>query len=176
MAQLVSELGIPSLKVTRPVVTYKGTLTVGDPERYGEDAVRIEVQRWPCVALAKPQPMKTFAVKTDGGVESSAQSSATLQHDPMREELQPVKRDKTYQVNDPDGPGGKIDVEKNQLERCYEYGRTAVNISNDDMDVVKLDTEPCLDVVGFVDRAKVLRLLLLSVILANDDSLDDTGR
>lgn len=42
MEQAIEELGIPRLKQTRPVPSYKGQLTLGDPNQY-DSAMCIDV-------------------------------------------------------------------------------------------------------------------------------------
>jgi len=158
MSKALYDLGCPTLKSVRPVTTYRGSLTIGKPD-YGENALAISVERWPCIALAKPQTAHSFAVKSHDPTQQSAQSSITLQHASGDPELEAVTRDRAYQVLDPSAPGGKKDVSKDELEKGYEYGRTAVNISQADESVVKLETEPGLQVVGFVDEDKFGRYL-----------------
>lgn len=49
-----------------------------------------------------------------------------------------------------------------ELERGYEYGRTAVHISESDMNVVKLETQQAMELVGFVRAEDFERFLPLS--------------
>jgi ATP-dependent DNA helicase 2 subunit 2 len=48
-----------------------------------------------------------------------------------------------------------MDVDKAELEKGYEYGRTVVQIADSDSNVMKLETEVGLQIVGFVDAQKV---------------------
>jgi ATP-dependent DNA helicase 2 subunit 2 len=162
VARAISEQEIPKPKSVKPVVLYKGSLTLGNSEKFPEESMRIEVEQWPCTMKAVPQTMKTFGVRSDymgsGSAEGSTQSSATVQHsapDDTEGNISGLKRTRAYQIDDPDAPGGKRDVDKEELETGYEYGRTAVHISRADMDIVKLETMPGLEVVGFVDQEKV---------------------
>jgi ATP-dependent DNA helicase 2 subunit 2 len=66
-----------------------------------------------------------------------------------------VRSIRTYQVPDETAPGGKRDVSTEELEKGYEYGRTAVHISASDETITKLETEPKLEVIGFVTQDKV---------------------
>jgi ATP-dependent DNA helicase 2 subunit 2 len=70
-------------------------------------------------------------------------------------DLAVVRNQRVYQVDDPDEPGSKMNVEADELERGYEYGRTAVHISESDANIVKMETTPCLDIIGFVAAEKV---------------------
>lgn len=161
MAQAISELGIPRTKMVRPVTTYKGILTLGDPDTY-DSAMCINVERYPRVMQASPPSASQFVVK--GGMvpdESNTQTSATLQHGDDNhantdgDGLAPVKNTRAYLVDDPEAPEGKREVDPEELAKGFEYGRTAVAISESDMNVVKLETTACLDIVGFVARDKV---------------------
>lgn len=73
-----------------------------------------------------------------------------------------VRNARAYQVADESAPGGKRDVSKDDLAKGYEYGRTAVHISESDLNVTKLETQPGLEVIGFipwntVSQSKILK-------------------
>ncbi|KAK0822643.1 ATP-dependent DNA helicase yku80, partial [Friedmanniomyces endolithicus] len=51
LAQAVDELGIPRVKSTKPVASYKGFLTLGNPEQY-ETAMAIDIERYPKIMAA----------------------------------------------------------------------------------------------------------------------------
>ncbi|KAK0822440.1 ATP-dependent DNA helicase yku80, partial [Friedmanniomyces endolithicus] len=76
--------------------------------------------------------------------------------------LAAVKTAMTYQVVDTNAPGGKRDVDRDELSKGYEYGRTAVHISESDRNVTTYETTPGLDVVGFVDKNQYERYLDMS--------------
>lgn len=161
MAQAISELGIPRTKTVRPVTTYKGILTLGDPDTY-DSAMCINVERYPRIMQASPPSASQFVVKSDmAPSESNTQVSATLQNGDNNcattygGDLAPVKNTRTYQVDDPEAPEGKREIDPEELEKGFEYGRTAVALSQSDMNVVRLETTACLDIVGFVPRDKV---------------------
>jgi ATP-dependent DNA helicase 2 subunit 2 len=161
MAEAIEQLGIPRMKATRPVTSYKGLLTLGDPEKY-DSAMCIDIERYPKVMVAKPPTASKFVVRGDMAPgESSTQSSATVMNGQngmdFDDTLASVKQARTYQIDDPDAPGGKRDVPMEELAKGYEYGRTAVPISESDMNVVKLESKASLDIVGFVDARQVSR-------------------
>ncbi|CAO2653109.1 Nn.00g025200.m01.CDS01 [Neocucurbitaria sp. VM-36] len=164
LAIAIDQLHTPRLKETRPVPSYKGQLTLGDPEKY-EATITIDVERYPCTMLAKPPTASSFVVRSDlGGVSGpSEQSSATIvgEDHPMSD-LSAVRNQRVYQVDNQEEPGTKKNVEMDELERGYEYGRTAVHISESDMNVVKLETQPSLSLVGFVKAEEFERYLPLS--------------
>ncbi|KAI9837987.1 MAG: ATP-dependent DNA helicase II subunit 2 [Sarea resinae] len=168
--QAISELGIPRVKSVRPVPSYKGQLTLGDPEQY-DSAMCIDVERYPRTMVAKAPGASQFVTKTGSSganEESSTQAPNTAAVDGAREHheqqsgLTSVKNARTYQVPDKDAPGGKRDVEREDLAKGYEYGRTAVHISESDENVTKLETTAGLDIVGFVPKQKYERFMQLS--------------
>lgn len=115
--------------------------------------------------IAKPPTASSFVVRTDlGSVPGpSEQSSATIMgEDHPMTDLSAVRNQRVYQVDNQEEPGTKKNVEMEELERGYEYGRTAVHISESDMNVVKLETQQCLQLVGFVKAEEFERYLPLS--------------
>jgi ATP-dependent DNA helicase 2 subunit 2 len=176
VAAAVSELGLPEVKTTRPVNLYRdGILTLGDPAKY-ETAMVINIERYPRVRVAPAPTASNFVVKTDMGPgASSTQTSATAQngdseHVYNEDGLAAVKNARTYQVEDPSAPGGKKDVDREELAKGYEYGRTAVHISESDQNVVKMDTTICMDIIGFIEKDKYERHMNMTasdMIIAN---------
>ena len=158
MQQAIEELGIPRLKATRPVHSYKGQLTLGDPENY-DSALCIDVERYPRVMVRRPLSASQYVQRSDlsnGNI--STQSSATMMPDADGAEpnsLTTVRNNRTYQVMDEEAPGGKKDVSRDDLAKGYEYGRTAVHISESDLTVTKLETQAGLEIIGFIPWATV---------------------
>jgi ATP-dependent DNA helicase 2 subunit 2 len=164
LATAIDQLHIPRLKETRPVHSYKGTLTLGDPENYNA-TITIDVERYPCTILAKPPTASSFVMRTDlaGASGPSVELSATLDgEDHPMTDLSAVRNQRVYQIDNQEEPGTKTNVEQGELERGYEYGRTAVHISESDMNVVKLETQQSLSLVGFVKSEEFERYLPLS--------------
>ena len=64
--------------------------------------------------------------------------------------LTSVKNARTYQVRDDDAPGGKRDVEYDELAKGYAYGSTAVPIAESEWNVTKLETQAGLEIIGFI--------------------------
>lgn len=157
LAQAIEEMSMPRVKSTRPVPSYKGLLTLGNPETF-DTALSINVERYPKVMQAKPPTASRFVVRGDMTTSQAATdaSSATLNGD---DGLAAVKSARTYQVEDDEAPGGKRDVEFDELSKGYEYGRTAVHISESDRNVTTYETTASMDIVGFVDRARYERYL-----------------
>ncbi|KAM0803465.1 SPOC like C-terminal domain-containing protein [Usnea florida] len=173
MQQAIEEMGVPRLKTTRPVPSYKGQLTLGDPERF-ESALCIDVERYPRVMVRPPQSASQYVQRADlSNGHVSTQSSATVMPDADDVDISPalnggnsltsVRNARTYQVLDEGAPGGKRDVSRDDLAKGYEYGRTAVHISESDLNVTKLETQPGLEIIGFIPWSNFERYLLLSV-------------
>lgn len=164
MQQAIEELGVPRLKSTRPVPSYKGQVTLGDPLQY-PTACCVDVERYPRTMIRRPLTASRFVQRSSNGIEpASAESSATvlpdaddpdtmMQGDPNG--LTSVRSTRTYQIPDEFAPGGKKDVERDQLAKGYEYGRTAVHISESDENVTKLETQAGLEIIGFIPWSSV---------------------
>lgn len=157
MREAIEELGVPRLKYTRPVPSYKGQLTLGDPEKY-DSALCIDVERYPRVMIRRPLSASQFVQRTDvSNGQASTQSSATALPDADARgagndlnSLTSVRNALSYQVPDETAPGGKRDVNRDDLAKGYEYGRTAVHISESDLNVTKLETQAGLEIIGFI--------------------------
>lgn len=160
MVQAVEELDIPRLKTTKPVHSYRGTLTLGDPKEYNT-ALSIDVERFPRTMIAKPPSASAFVLRSDGG--EPTQSTGTVVAEGEENEatqrngntLTNVRSAYSYTVADADAPGGKKDVARDDLAKGYEYGRTVVPISESDENITKLESEAAMEIVGFVPKDKV---------------------
>jgi ATP-dependent DNA helicase 2 subunit 2 len=86
--------------------------------------------------------------------------------------LSAVRNARTYRVSDESAAGGKRDVERDELAKGYEYGRTAVHISESDENITKLETKAALEVIGFIQDDQVCSLLIVhtgkSLFLTNE--------
>ena len=153
MAQAVEELAVPRIKPVRPFKAYDGPLTLGDPSKY-ESAVSIHVERYFKTKRAAPPAASTVVINTE---HSGASQSQTLDEDVDMggTEFSGVKHMRTYRVNDPDAPGGKRDVDFEDLAKGYQYGRTVVPFSESDFSVTKLQTKKSFTILGFVPFSSV---------------------
>ncbi|KAF2092302.1 ATP-dependent DNA helicase [Saccharata proteae CBS 121410] len=167
MAEAIEELENPRVKLPRPVASYRGLLTIGDVQNY-DTALSIQVERYPKTRVARPPTASSYVARVDlAPGESSTQSSATLQEGQgpsptPNEQLAAVKNSRTYRVVDEEAPGGKRDVEPEDLAKGYEYGRTAVYISESDLNVTNFESDAGLEVLGFVYKDKHERYLDMS--------------
>lgn len=153
MAEAIDELDTPRVKSVRPYKTYDGPLTLGDPTKLAA-AMEISVERYFKTHLARPLGASTVVVNSEQG--SGTKSTRTLEDDGMDGvKFSAVKQARAYKINDADAPGGKRDVEFESLARGYEYGRTAVHISESEHNITKLETHKSFSIVGFIPWDKV---------------------
>lgn len=157
MAQAVEELAVPRIKPVRPFKAFDGPLTLGDPSKY-ESALSIHIERYFKTKRAVPPPASTVVINTEHG---EASQSQTLDEDTEMggAEFSGVKHMRTYRVNDSDAPGGKRDVDFEDLAKGYQYGRTVVPFSESDFSVTKLETKKSFTVLGFVPFSSVSHTL-----------------
>lgn len=121
--------------------------------------MEIHVERYFKVHQARPQGASTVVFNADGG---PTQSTQTMDNDAMDGvEFSAVKQTRAYKVNDPDAPGGKKDVDFESLAKGYEYGRTAVHISESEHNITHLETIKEFTIIGFVEQSKVSPLVPL---------------
>lgn len=171
VAEAVELLSIPVVKETRPYKVYDGQLTLGDPEKY-DSAMCIDIERYFRIKKASPPSASSFVIKTDlSNEEAMTQPSETLPGDSIPEGgngsgpgLAAVKQAHSYKVNDPSIPSGKRDVTREDLAKGYEYGRTAVHISESDENVTKLETVKSFSIIGFIPREKVRHTCFTTIL------------
>jgi ATP-dependent DNA helicase 2 subunit 2 len=161
MAEAIDELDQPRVKLTRPTHTYRGQLRLGDPEKY-DTALCIDVERYPRTMIRRPESASSFTLQS-GVLGNSMASSATLAPQGDQPEgsqsnenfLANVRNMYVYNIPDPKVEGGKRQVERDELAKGYEYGRTAVHINESDENITKLETEAAMEIVGFVSSSEV---------------------
>lgn len=153
MAQAVEELAIPRIKPVRPFKAYDGALTLGDPDKYSS-ALSIHVERYFKTKRAMPPAASTVVVNPERAGPSQPE---TFDEDTEMggAEFSGVKHMRTYRVNDPDAPGGKRDVDFEDLAKGYQYGRTVVPFSESDLPVTKLETKKSFTILGFIPFSSV---------------------
>ncbi|KAI0143546.1 Ku70/Ku80 N-terminal alpha/beta domain-containing protein [Xylariaceae sp. FL1272] len=150
--EAIDELDTPRLKPVRPYKTYDGPLTLGDPEKH-PDAMSISVERYFKTHKATVPPASNVVMKEADEDHSAAEGDAMQGVEPTTE-FAAVKNARTYKVNDPGAPGGKRDVEFEDLAKGYEYGSTAVHISESEFNITKLETVKSFSIVGFINQEK----------------------
>jgi ATP-dependent DNA helicase 2 subunit 2 len=141
-AEAVEGIDIPTVKSTRPYACFKGQLTLGDPASK-ESCVSIDVVRYFRTKKAATPAASSVAVVDIAGPAPAA-----------------ISTQRTYRIQDDTAPGGQREVPREDLALGYEYGRTAVHISESEANVTKLETTAGLEVLGFVPQEKVGRRTL----------------
>lgn len=155
IGEAIDELENPRVKSVKPYKTYDGTLTLGDPEKFPA-AVNINVERYFKTHLARPMGASTVVVKPEQDSEETPDAEKM-----EGVEFAAVKQTRSYKVNDPDAPGGKRDVEFESLAKGFEYGRTAVHISESEHNITKLESQKGFSIVGFIPWNKVGPLITI---------------
>ncbi|KAJ5212171.1 uncharacterized protein N7498_003817 [Penicillium cinerascens] len=159
LEEAIAELDIPRIKVTRSMPSFKGFLQLGDASKY-ETAFRIPVERYFRTYVAKPPSASSFALRS--GTQREEGDAPASQAPGEGEALTTVRTSRTYQISDESAPGGKVDVERDDLAKGYEYGRTAVHISQTDENITNLETFAGMELIGFVQSDKFDRYLEMS--------------
>lgn len=160
LAQAIEELSIPRIKSVRPVHSYKGWLSLGDPEKY-DTAMTIDIERYPRTMVARPPTASNFVIRSDMAPGEATQAEPLL-HDIEQNGLAAVKNARDYHVPDPNEPGGKREVAQDMLAKGYAYGSTAVYISESDRNVTTYETKPGLEIIGFVAKEDYHRYMDMS--------------
>ncbi|KAM3526217.1 hypothetical protein NHJ13051_003575 [Beauveria bassiana] len=151
IVEAIDEIDTPRVKQVKPYKSYDGTLVLGDPDKF-PFAMSINVERYFKTHLARQMTASTVVLKSESG---GTQSTQTLEEEPVNDvEFSAVKQARTYKVNAPDAPGGKKDVEFESLAKGFEYGRTAVHISESEHNITKLETIKSFSIVGFIPWEK----------------------
>lgn len=155
-AEAIQDLSIPRVKDYRPYATFKGQLTLGDPEKY-DTAMCIDIERYFRTKVAKAPSASSYVVaEVAGGDEGDVKmEDISAQGDA----LTAVKNARTYKIVDESAPGGKRDVDRDDLAQGYEYGRTAVAIAESDQNITKLETVTSFSIVGFIPAERVSSIL-----------------
>ncbi|KAJ5198790.1 uncharacterized protein N7498_007907 [Penicillium cinerascens] len=155
LEQAVAELEIPRIKVTKSMPSYKGFLQLGDASKY-ETAFRIPVERYFRTYVAKPPSASSFVLRSGAAPGQEEGDLAQSQVPGEGNTLTSVRTSRTYQITDESALGGKVDVERDDLAKGYEYGRTAVHISQEDENVTTLETFAGLELIGFIINDQTL--------------------
>ncbi|KAJ5795463.1 uncharacterized protein N7518_004003 [Penicillium psychrosexuale] len=159
LEQAVSELDIPRIKVTKSMPSFKGNLMLGNPEEY-DTAITIPVERYFRTYVAKPISASSFVPRSS--TEPGSQAPVEGNGEGEGDALSSVRTSRTYQITDESAPGGKIDVERDDLAKGYEYGRTAVPIEQTDENVANLQTFAGMGLIGFVQKDQYDRYMHMS--------------
>jgi ATP-dependent DNA helicase 2 subunit 2 len=171
----IDEMVIPRMKTVRPVHSYKGYLTLGDPENY-DTAMAIDVERYPRIMVAKAPSASQFVVRPNMAPGETQSQFAPPDEDTKPGDLTAVKNARTYQVPDEEAPGGKRDVEQEELSRGFNYGSTVVPIEEADKTVTDFESKHGMDIIGFVVKDQVSRDFVRASSSANHETVREISR
>lgn len=149
-------LNLAADRTSHSVRNYDGPLTLGNPESF-PNAISINVDRWPVTKVKASDSASVVVLKSEP---NGTQSTIALDNEMDGREdgdstFNSVKQHRTYKVNDPNAPGGKRDVEFEDLAKGYSYGSTAVPVAEAEWDITKMQTSKNFTIIGFISNEKV---------------------
>ena len=147
MAEVIASIAYPRVKKVRPVPSYRGLLTIGDPDKY-DDAIAIDVERYPRTKKASALSASKYVPPQESQHSTTATESAIKGGNVALQRLYKIKRGEE-----------EVEVEKEELDKAYLYGRTIVNVSDADQTVTKLETTAELGILGFVEKPGVTNFI-----------------
>lgn len=153
MDEAIEGLQRPDVKAVKPMPSYKGQLCLGDPKTY-DTAITIDIERYPKVAIKKP-PSASSYVERDTAPPSNQEAED--------DSLDAVRHAYSYSIKDENTTTGWREVPRDELAKGYEYGRTAVHISESDENITKLETTQAYEILGFIPEQNVERYVFQGV-------------
>src|SRR5207237_10593300 len=130
------EISQPYVRPVRPTPVFRGALTIGNKNEYGDSALGVNVMMYARTKKASLPSFKKWSVLAE-----NAQDNLQKTHE--------VLRTYSYSVWD-DENNVEVQVDKEDLMKAYPYGATLVPAQNFDEEQFKLDTHMALDILGFV--------------------------
>lgn len=160
LAEAIKKIKLPQVKTPRSVATFKGLLTLGNPDVYNT-AIKIGVERYMKTSVQRPQTASSWVAGSDEkSIQDSLQSSVTIGREddsinlekPSSSLLDRVRQIRDYQIPDVSKPGGQKVVERETLAKGFLYGRTVVPISESEENITRLETSPGIEIIGFIPQ------------------------
>jgi ATP-dependent DNA helicase 2 subunit 2 len=145
MAEAITFMANPQVKEVRPIPFYRGVLTIGSPDLFPDDAISIDVERYPrtkrlaATSASKYVPPPSQGTQVQGAPLDGIQGGS-------------VALQRTYKIKK-----GEEDVEvsKEDLEKGYSYGWNVVHISDADVGSLNFETTSDFGILDFVEEAGV---------------------
>ncbi|KAK8126710.1 ATP-dependent DNA helicase II subunit 2 [Apiospora kogelbergensis] len=147
IAEAIAELSVPRLKPVKPYKSYEGPLTLGDPK---QGAMSIDVERYFKTHKATIPPASNVVLRQGHATQSG--DADAMQGVQSGGDFAAVNNIRSYYINHPGGPQGKKDIKLEDLAKGYEYGRTAVHISETEHNITKIETTKGFAIVGFIPQ------------------------
>ncbi|KAF9911035.1 ATP-dependent DNA helicase II subunit 2 [Linnemannia zychae] len=144
-------------KKVKPAAVYRGTLELGDSEKYPDAALSIPVHMYGRTMQAKIPTAKKFSVLSESAAEGNLPGGRTGLVNASRTYKLKIAADMTNNEMEED-----TEVPEDALEKAYMYGKTIVPIRAVDLEALKLATVKSLTILGFFASSTFQREWLMS--------------
>lgn len=161
MQEVIDSLNLPELRSVRPIASFKGKLTIGDPASM-DHFVSIDVERYSRTKQAKALTFRKVFQTTSG---DKNQLDSIKEKDSVADGTK-----KMFSVDDLTQKKGSFSPEQKmfktvsesirgidaeELDKGFMFGRTVVPIAATEIDVLKIEAQPRLEILNFVPQDKV---------------------
>ncbi|EEB09189.1 Ku domain-containing protein Pku80 [Schizosaccharomyces japonicus yFS275] len=149
---LMEEAQRPPIRKVKPVPIFRGILSLGNPQD-PDASLAFPIERYPYTRIAKPPVSTAFDASAKPSADPSGADNDEVMSQPnlgMHSDV--VSTIRTYVVHDP-VKDETFEVDRKDLESGYSYGRTIIPISSTDEDIMSLDTQAGLEVLGFAPKS-----------------------
>ncbi|KAF9545822.1 ATP-dependent DNA helicase II subunit 2 [Mortierella hygrophila] len=144
-------------KKVKPAAVYRGTLNLGDSEKFPDASLAIPVHMYGRTMQAKIPTTKKFSVLSESAAEDNLPGGRTGMVNASRTYKLKVAGDMAAQEMEED-----TEVPEDALEKAFMYGKTIVPIRAVDMEALKLSTVKSLTILGFFASSTFQREWLVS--------------
>ncbi|KAK3822012.1 MAG: SPOC like C-terminal domain-containing protein [Linnemannia elongata] len=144
-------------KKVKPAAVYRGTLDLGDSEKFPDASLAIPVHMYGRTMQAKIPTAKKFSVLSESAAEDNLPGGRTGMVNASRTYKLKVAGDMAAQEMEED-----TEVPEDALEKAFMYGKTIVPIRAVDMEALKLSTVKSLTILGFFASSTFQREWLMS--------------
>ncbi|KAF8944812.1 ATP-dependent DNA helicase II subunit 2 [Haplosporangium gracile] len=144
-------------KKVKPAAVYRGTLDLGDSEKFPDASLAIPVHMYGRTMQAKIPTAKKFSILSESAAEDNLPGGRTGMVNASRTYKLKVAGDMANQEMEED-----TEVPEDALEKAFMYGKTIVPIRAVDMEALKLSTVKSLTILGFFASSTFQREWLMS--------------
>jgi ATP-dependent DNA helicase 2 subunit 2 len=140
MAEAITFMANPQVKEVRSVSSYRGVLTIRSPNLFPDNAISIDVERYPRTKRLAPSSASKYVPPPAQGAPLGGIQGGS------------VALQRTYKSKN-----GEEDVEvsKEDLEKGYSYGRKVLHSSDADVGYLNFETTADFGILEFVEQAGV---------------------
>ncbi|KAK9453450.1 SPOC like C-terminal domain-containing protein [Dipodascopsis uninucleata] len=145
-SEVLPDLELPNIRKVKSIISYSGTLTIGDSSRFPQDTLVIPVERYPRVKKASP-PSSCAYIERDHEAKAVSRHIAYevfLSADEAEQKVSSIGEEQKHPKKD------IVKVEPEELQKGYLYGRTIVPITVEDQQLLSFHSTKSLDLVGFI--------------------------